>query len=58
MSQVDEHLKWCLKDPKRLIKTKPDIELAQKHIKKSEYNYKVVQDLERLGRIFNPRYIV
>ena len=48
MSQVDEHLKWCLKDPKRLIKTKPDIDLAQKHVKKSEYNYSVVQTLERL----------
>ena len=50
MSQVDEHLKWCLKDPKRLIRTKPDIELAQKHIKKSEYNYGVLQDLEKLKK--------
>jgi uncharacterized protein (UPF0332 family) len=48
MPQIDEHLKWCIKDPKRLIKIKPDLDLAQKHIKKSEYNYKVVQDLERL----------
>ena len=48
MSQIDEHLKWCLKDPKRLIKTKSDLVLAQKHIKKSEYNYGVVQTLERL----------
>ena len=48
MPQIDEHLKWCLKDPKRLIKTKPDSDLAQKHIKKSEYNYGVVQTLERL----------
>ena len=48
MSQIDEHLKWCLKDPKRLIKTKPDSDLAQKHLKKSEYNYGVVQTLERL----------
>ncbi len=48
MSQIDEYLKWCLKDPKRLIKTKPDLELAQKHVKKSEYNYGVVQTLERL----------
>lgn len=47
MSQIDEHLKWCLKDPKRLIKTKPDLELAKKHLKKSEYNYGVVQTLER-----------
>ena len=48
MSQVDEHLKWCLKDPKRLIKTRPDLDLAQKHVKKSEYNYGTVQTLEKL----------
>ena len=52
MPQIDEHLKWCLKDPKRLIKTKPDLDLAQKHIKKSEYNYGIVQTLERL-RIYD-----
>jgi len=48
MPQIDEHLKWCLKDPKRLIKTKPDLDLAKKHVKKSEYNYGVVQALEKL----------
>ncbi len=48
MPQIDEHLKWCLKDSKRLVKTKPDMDLAQKHVKKSEYNYGVVQTLERL----------
>ncbi len=48
MPQIDEHLKWCLKDPKRLIKTKPDLDLAQKHVKKPEYNYGVVQTLEGL----------
>lgn len=48
MSQVDEHLKWCLKDSKRLVKTMPDFVLAQKHLKKSEYNYSVVQTLEGL----------
>src|SRR3989344_3873521 len=48
MPQIDEHLKWCLKDPKRLIKAKPDLDLAQKHVKKSEYNYGVVQTLEGL----------
>ena len=48
MPQIDEHLKWCLKDAKRLVKTKPDLDLAQKHVKKSEYNYGVVQTLERL----------
>lgn len=48
MPQIDEHLKWCLKDPRRLIKIKPDIELAQKHLKKSEYNYDILQTLEGL----------
>ena len=48
MPQIDNHLNWCLKDPKRLIKTKPDSDLAQKHLKKSEYNYGVLQTLERL----------
>ena len=37
-----------MKDPKRLIKIKPDLELAQKHVKKSEYNYGIVQMLEKL----------
>lgn len=48
MPQIDNHLKWCLKDSKRLVKTKPDLDLAQKHLKKSEYNYGVLQTLERL----------
>ena len=48
MSQIDNHLKWCLADTKRLIKSVPDLELAQKHLKKSEYNYNVLQTLEEL----------
>ena len=48
MPQIDNHLKWCLKDSRRLLKTKPDLDLAQKHIKKSEHNYVVVQTLEKL----------
>lgn len=48
MPQIDNHLKWCLKDQRRLAKTKPDMDLAQKHVKKSEYNYGVVLALERL----------
>ena len=48
MSQIDNHLKWCLKDPRRIIKIKPDIELAKKHLNKSEYNYSILQTLERL----------
>jgi uncharacterized protein (UPF0332 family) len=47
MPQIENHLKWCLKDPKRLVKTKPDLDLAQKHLKKSEYNYGILQSLER-----------
>src|SRR3989338_10699645 len=48
MPQIEGYLKWCLKDPKRLIKIKLDLELAQKHVKKSEYNYGIVQMLEKL----------
>ena len=48
MSRIDTHLQWCLKDPRRLIKTKPDVELAKKHLAKSEYNYSIVQTLEGL----------
>src|SRR3990172_4171469 len=48
MSQIEAHLKWCLKDSRRLLQTKPDLGLAQKHVKKSEYNYIVVQTLEKL----------
>ena len=48
MSQIDNHLKWCLNNPKRLIKIGPNLELAQKHLKKSEYNYGVLQTLEKL----------
>lgn len=48
MSQIKAHMKWCLADKNRLIKTKPNLELAQKHLKKSEYNHKIVQSLERM----------
>ena len=48
MSQIDSHLKWCLKDPRRLKKVLPDLELAQSHLKKSEHNREVMQDLEKL----------
>ena len=48
MPRIDEHLKWCLKDSRRLIKTKTDPDLARKHIKRSEYNYGIMQTLERL----------
>lgn len=50
MSQAEKHLKWCLSDKNRLIKIKPDLEMAKKHFKKSEYNYEVVQALEKMGR--------
>lgn len=45
MPQIDNHLNWCLKDTRRLVKVKPDPDLAQKHVKKSEYNYNVMQFL-------------
>jgi len=48
MPQIDDHLKWCLKEQKRLAKTKSDLDLAQKHLQKSEYNYAVLQTLEKL----------
>ncbi len=48
MSQINEHLKWCLKDERRLVKITPDQELAKKHLAKSEYNYRVMQTLEGL----------
>ena len=41
-------MKWCLKDPKRLVEIKSDFDLAQKHLTKSEYNYGVMQTLEKL----------
>jgi len=47
MPQIDNHLEWCLNEKKRLVKTKPDLNLAQKHLKKSEYNYDVLQRLEK-----------
>lgn len=37
MPQIDEHLKWCLKDAKRLKRIEPDMNLAHKHINKSDY---------------------
>ena len=48
MPQIGKHLKWCLKDQRRLVKTRSNLGLAQKHVKKSEHNYRVVQTLERL----------
>lgn len=50
MSQVEKHLEWCLKDSNRLTKIKTDIECAKKHLKKSEYNFGVMQELETLKR--------
>ncbi len=47
MSQIENHLAWCLKDEKRMKKGRPDGALAQKHLQKSEYNYTVMQTLER-----------
>ena len=35
MAQIDNHLKWCLKDSYRLKKVKPDDGLARKHLQKT-----------------------
>ncbi len=43
-------LSWCLKDANRLIKIEPNADLAKRHIIKSEYNYLVLLDLERLKK--------
>ncbi len=48
MPQIENHLVWCLKDEKRLVKTKPNLDLAQKHLKKSEHDYSIMQTLEKL----------
>lgn len=50
MPQIDNHLKWCLKYPNRLKKTKPNMNLAKKHLKKSEYNFEVMKELEESKR--------
>jgi uncharacterized protein (UPF0332 family) len=47
MPQVENHFAWCLKDERRLVKVRPNKELAEKHVKKSEYNYNVLLTLER-----------
>ena len=46
MSQVEKHLEWCLRDAKRLVIVTPNIALAEKHLAKSEYNYRVLLTLE------------
>lgn len=47
MPQIDNHLKWCMKDEKRLVKTEPDLHLARGHLAKSGYNYNVLLLLEK-----------
>jgi uncharacterized protein (UPF0332 family) len=49
MSQVENHLKWCLKNESRLVKIKSDKLLAERHLRKSFYNYRVLKSLEKLG---------
>jgi len=44
-------MNWCLSDPKRLKKVVPDEVIADKHMKKSEYNVKVMTVLEEHGYI-------
>ena len=50
MSQIEKHLKWCLNDENRLKRVKPNKDIAEKHLKKSEYNAQVLRDLEKLKR--------
>ena len=50
MAQIDNHLRWCLKEPNRLKKVEPDSKLAQEHVKKSEYNAEVMKLLEKAGK--------
>ena len=65
MSQAAKHFKWCLnkalkeieeckKNGKRLkhrglLKTKPDIDGAAKHIKKAEHNFNAISSFKEIG---------
>ncbi|MEK6928086.1 MAG: HEPN domain-containing protein [Nanoarchaeota archaeon] len=45
---MSKHLEWCFKDKNRLTTSKIDIDLARKHLSKSEYNFNILQTLEEL----------
>ena len=47
MSQIDNHLKWCLKDANRLKKVAADPELAKQHLEKSQHNMEIMKYLEK-----------
>jgi len=65
MSQASKHVDWCLKKGKReieeceklgkkskhrgLLKTKPDIDEAKKHINKAEHNLNAVMKFKETG---------
>ena len=51
MAKLKNHLKWCLNDLNRLKKVTPDCEMARKHLEKSEYNAKVMKQLEESKNI-------
>lgn len=64
-SQASKHLDWCLKKAEReieeckkhrkgikhrgLVEIKPDIEEAEKHIRKAEHNFKAISNFKENG---------
>jgi uncharacterized protein (UPF0332 family) len=59
MSQANNKVEWCLKKAKKeletskkhrgLVKVKPSIEEAKKHIAKAEHNFKAALSFEKTG---------
>lgn len=59
MSQVDNKVRWCLKKAEKelkegdkhrgMVKTRPDLDLAQSHIRKAEHNLKAIRDFRDAG---------
>ncbi len=59
MSHAENKVKWCLKKAEKelkegkkqrgLVKVKPDLELARKHILKAEHNLNAVTDFKKMG---------
>ena len=45
MSHIDNHLKWCLKDAKRLVRVKPDKKLAEEHLKTKNDNARSISSI-------------
>lgn len=59
MSQLDNKVRWCLKKAEKelkggdkhrgLVKTRPDLDLAQSHIRKAEHNLRAMSDFRDAG---------